>query len=113
MSMENSRDVEDYLQSMLDLSNPEHRRFVEALLSRLGHVNEKSSLGKGQVQQIPSGNQAKNQQQVESKQPSKKKVKQINLFSKEGQAKETITLPGQHKYISLNGVNHKMISLHL
>jgi hypothetical protein len=94
--MESSRDVEDYLQSMLDLSNPEHRRFVEVLLNRLGYSIEKKSptttqTGSKKGQQV-------SKEDISNKQQSKKRVKQINLFSKEGQAKETITLPGQHKY---------------
>lgn len=97
--MENSRDVEDYLQSMLDLSNPEHRRFVEALLSRLGHSIEKTSPpAKSPTLQGSTNIQGKSQQELNNKQQSKKRVKQINIFSKEGQAKESITLPGQHKY---------------
>ncbi|KAI9556441.1 hypothetical protein GHT06_016229 [Daphnia sinensis] len=97
MSMENSRDVEDYLQSMLDLSKPEHRKFVEVLLNRLGHSIEKSS-GKGQSKTGLAGQQGtKPQREVSNTQQPKKKVKQINLFSKEGQAKEIMTLPGQHK----------------
>ena len=98
--MENSRDVEDYLQSMLDLSNPEHRRFVETLLNRLGHAVEKVSPPlKSKAQMGFTGQQEKTQEGVSNnKQQPKKKVKQINLFSKEGQAKETIILPGQHKY---------------
>ncbi len=95
ISMESSRDVEDYLQSMLDLSNPEHRRFVEVLLNRLGHSIEKKSPTTIQTGS-KKGQQAK--EDISNKQQSKKRVKQINLFSKEGQAKETITLPGQHKY---------------
>lgn len=99
MSMENSRDVEDYLQSMLDLSKPEHRRFVEVLLNRLGHSIEKST-GKGQNKTGLAGQQGtKPQQEVSNTQQPKKRVKQINLFSKEGQAKEIMTLPGQHKYV--------------
>jgi hypothetical protein len=94
--MENSRDVEDYLQSMLDLSNPEHRRFVEVLLNRLGHSIEKKA---PKTTQTGSKGQQGKEEISNKQQQSKKRVnKQINLFSKEGQAKETITLPGQHKY---------------
>ncbi len=101
MSMENSRDVEDYLQSMLDLSNHEHRCFVETLLNRLGHsVKKVSPTSKGQSQIEFKDQKGKIQQDVSNnKQQSKKKVKQINLFSQEGQARESITLPGQHKYL--------------
>ena len=109
MTME-SRDIEDYLQSMLDLSNPEHRRFVEMLLGRLGHShaadgNKNKDSGATKKQNLiqlvqpaadSTGNKAPQQQS------SKKKVKQINLFSKEGQARENITLPGQHRYIPCN-----------
>ena len=95
MSMDNSRDVEDYLQSMLDLSNPEHRRFVEVLLNRLGHSIEKKA---PKTAQTGSKGQQSKEEISNKQQQSKKRVKQINLFSKEGQAKETITLPGQHKY---------------
>ncbi|EFX82942.1 hypothetical protein DAPPUDRAFT_315992 [Daphnia pulex] len=95
ISMESSRDVEDYLQSMLDLSNPEHRRFVEVLLNRLGYSIEKKS--PTTIQTGSKKGQQVGKEDISDKQQSKKRVKQINLFSKEGQAKETITLPGQHK----------------
>lgn len=94
MSMESSRDVEDYLQSMLDLSNPEHRRFVEALLNRLGHAYSSKS-----IPQKSSNAKLKSSAPSTGNKPSaRKKVKQVNLFSKEGQARESITLPGQHRY---------------
>jgi hypothetical protein len=79
---------------MLDLSNPEHRRFVEVLLNRLGHSNENKA--PTTTQTGSKGQRSK--EEISNQQQSKKRVKQINLFSKEGQAKETITLPGQHKY---------------
>lgn len=101
MSMENSRDIEDYLQSMLDVSNPEHRRFVEGLLTRLGHAVvpvEKSTAVQKNNDIVFKGQPTKPQKDLpNNQQHSKKRVKQINLFSKEGQAKESITLPGQHR----------------
>ena len=97
--MENSRDVEDYLQSMLDLSNQEHRKFVETLLNRLGHSFDKSPAGKVQSRTELKGKESKTQQDEGNKQQGKKRVKQINLFSKEGQAKDSILLPGQHRYV--------------
>lgn len=114
MSMENSRDIEDYLQSMLDLSNPEHRQFVEILLNQLGHsfandsqdttlhvkreTNTATKAGasvKGKQQAHGNPNSKPNSKETEKK--TKKKPKQVNLFSAEGKAKESITLPGQHK----------------
>ena len=105
LSMENSRDVEDYLQSMLDVSNPEHRRFVEGLLSRLGHsAPEGTAVSKGKKDaNLQKSQSIKSQADMPTnQQSSKKRVKQINLFSKEGQAKESITLPGQHRYPNFN-----------
>jgi len=91
MSMESSRDVEDYLQSMLDLSNPEHRQFVEILLNQLGH-----SYGQ-EAQQTKPTSQSKNPSSQNPSASSKKRAKQVNLFSAEGKAKENVVLPGQHK----------------
>jgi len=91
--MDSSRDVEDYLQSMLDLSNPEHRQFVEILLNQLGHSYDTSINKNGNIPPIKQQANGKTQQ----KSLSKKKTKQINLFSAEGKAKENITLPGQHR----------------
>ena len=97
MSMDSSRDVEDYLQSMLDLSNPEHRQFVEILLNQLGHSYDTSINKNGNIPPIKQQANGKTQQ----KSLSKKKTKQINLFSAEGKAKENITLPGQHRWVIL------------
>lgn len=91
ISMESSRDVEDYLQSMLDLSNPEHRQFVEMLLNQLGHTHE---TGASQTNYIPPANKHSVKNLSSG---SKKRVKQVNLFSSEGRAKENVILPGQHK----------------
>jgi len=90
MSMDSSRDVEDYLQSMLDLSNPEHRQFVEILLNQLGHSHDIKT------QQQTNSSPQINKQSVKNP-SSKKRVKQVSLFSAEGLAKENIILPGQHK----------------
>lgn len=104
--MESSRDVEDYLQSMLDLSNPEHRKFVELLLKKLGHSFDSSSpVGKKSMASNQKSSGKTQQQDVNGRQeqmPSKKKTKQVNLFSKEGQMRESVTLPGQHRYSLLS-----------
>ncbi len=103
--MESSRDIEDYLQSMLDLSNPDHQAFVESLLRKLGHsiVDDRSPAKKkassalpviqfiGEMKEKPESSKAPVQNS------KNKKVKQVNLFSKEGQAREAVTLPGQHR----------------
>lgn len=102
MSMENSRDIEDFLQSMLDLSNQEHRKFVEMLLGKLGHaVVSGNSKDGGKIRKENLIQFVKQPDSIgdtmQKQQSSKKKVKQISLFSKEGQARESVTLPGQHK----------------
>ena len=115
MSMENSRDIEDYLQSMLDLSNPQHMRFVEDLLQKLGHSHSHSK--PAPVKNI-SMTMAKESSGTISKpapatkQGQKGKAKQINLFSAEGKALENITLPGQHRLssVQINSCLFNMIS---
>lgn len=92
--MDSSRDVEDYLQSMLDLSNPEHRQFVEILLNQLGHSHDIKT------QQQTNSSPQINKQSVKNP-SSKKRVKQVSLFSAEGLAKENIILPGQHKWVNI------------
>lgn len=106
--MESSRDVEDYLQSMLDLSNSDHRSFVQLLLKRLDHSNDTSSPAKkGPSVTTASKVVATRSTQQESSSKAttvsaKKKPKQINLFSKEGKERETVTLPGRHKYVTVS-----------
>ena len=97
MSMDSSRDIEEYLQSMLDLTSPDHLKFVEDLLHRLGHSQGSALVlqSKSQTATNISGKGA-NQQQPQMTKSSKTKIKQINLFSAEGKARENITLPGQH-----------------
>ena len=104
--MESSRDIEDYLQSMLDLSNPEHQAFVESLLRKLGHsiVDDRSPGKKNKassalpvIQFIGEMKEKPESSKVPAQNSKNKKVKQVNLFSKEGQAREAVTLPGQHR----------------
>ena len=107
MSMECSRDVEDYLQSMLDMSDRDHLRFMEDLLHRLGHspsrtVKAAKSSGFPSKQpaagNVPAaaGKTRPPQQQAPPSRASKAKAKQVNLFSAEGKARQNVILPGQH-----------------
>ena len=101
MSMENSRDVEDYLQSMLDLSNAEHRLFVENLLSRMGYTHGEP---KDRHAKKKSAVDNEHEKGTSTTKGSKKKVKQVNLFSTEGRLKDNIVIPGQHWYFFINKV---------
>jgi hypothetical protein len=95
--MDSSRDIEEYLQSMLDLTNPDHLKFVEDLLHRLGHSQGTALALKSKSQTATNlSMKGASQQQPQMTKSSKGKVKQINLFSAEGKARENITLPGQH-----------------
>lgn len=123
MSMENARDVHEYLQSLLDLTNPKHRQFLE-------DVKKRVKIGKDQIgykkandtinntkrkQNEKKKNKGKGKEDKETKlvqetpqeKSEKKKTKFVNLYSQEG--KPEILLKGRHK-CNCEATKHNLIN---
>lgn len=109
MKMENERDVDQYLSTLLDFTNSKHRQFVvdykKARFSRAATSfgNKKNNeqnyatkqhdkkKGKSKENQAPVATQ-EIQKPVERLE--KKKTKFVNLYSEEGKDRQTILLKG-------------------
>nr|CAD7603333.1 unnamed protein product [Timema genevievae] len=118
LGIENARDLEDYLKTLLDFNNPNHRRFLTELIRRRQTVlgkgdsnvqgykkpvleqdyfsskqTEKKKKGCQNVEEspLPPAKDSGKEQQAQ-----KKKHKFVNLYSQEGQAKDVVLLKGQN-----------------
>ncbi|XP_067003782.2 activating signal cointegrator 1 [Anabrus simplex] len=135
LAIENSRDLEDYLKTLLDFSNPQHSQFFQELLQKrqeylgttsefqaykkseveesyiLPKQNEKKRKGKGQVQAPAQANIDIISVQKENKEPQekKKKSKFVNLYSQEGQMKDVVLLKGRH-HCDCQASKHKLVN---
>lgn len=108
--MQNARDLDEYLRTLLDYDNPKHRQFVSELKKRQAGNNDLMGYKKSSIVEVPV-NQKQNekkkgkakasvQQVQETPKPEKvekKKTKFVNLYSQEGRDRETILLKGRHK----------------
>lgn len=101
MSIENKRDVEDYLATLLDFNNPDHKLFLIDFLNKRSEVNKPNA--KLKQNKVTSKNQqtlpSKSASVVEESSGAKKKTKYINLYSAEGQSKDVILLKGKFSLI--------------
>ncbi|XP_076645075.1 activating signal cointegrator 1 isoform X2 [Halictus rubicundus] len=123
MSMENERDLDEYLTSLLDCSNPRHRQFItdlkkqQALYKDRGYkkannVNDESTKQsgkkKGKVKSKEKRENKQFQENVKIEKVEKKKVKYVNLYSQDGKV-ETVLLKGRHK-CECEGKRHALIN---
>lgn len=123
LSIENVRDLEDYLKTLLNFSNTRHWQFYEELLQKRqegftglpldmkgykkpeteeiyisAKVTEKKKKSKGQLEDISQ------------KEPQgKKKSKFINLYSSDGQARDIILLKGRYP-CDCQASKHKLVN---
>ncbi|XP_054278390.1 activating signal cointegrator 1-like [Macrosteles quadrilineatus] len=136
-SITNARDLEDYMKTLLDYDNPQHKKFLQTLLhkrkesSPFSHLvygykkNEVEEdyiapkMEKKKKEKNKSQNNAKSQNNMKpppeplpvaetSKDKSKKK-KYVNLYSQEGQTRDVVMLKGRHK-CDCQASKHKLIN---
>ncbi|XP_012253283.2 activating signal cointegrator 1 [Athalia rosae] len=109
LQMHNSRDLDEYLKTLLDYDNPKHRQFVNELKKRKASNNDligykKSTVDETFINQKQNEKKkgkakASNQQTqeiIKSEKVEKKKNKFVNLYSADGKDK-IILLKGRHK----------------
>ncbi|XP_039277633.1 activating signal cointegrator 1 isoform X2 [Nilaparvata lugens] len=114
LGIENSRDLEDYLKTLLDFKNEKHKKFFHELVRRKQKSNSSQSDTQGtkklddMKEYLPTKSSEKKKKSTkneespkeikENSEPSsgsgKKKSKYVNIYSPEGQKKDTILLKG-------------------
>ncbi|XP_023704813.1 activating signal cointegrator 1 [Cryptotermes secundus] len=123
LSIENARDLEDYLKTLLNFNNAHHRQFYEELLQKrqagfTGVPLDFQGYKKCQTEQIyfpPKQTERKKKskgqpEEISQKEPQgKKKSKFVNLYSPDGQAKDIILLKGRHP-CDCQASKHKLIN---
>ncbi|XP_059059608.1 activating signal cointegrator 1 [Achroia grisella] len=104
LSIENEVDLNDYMKTLLDFDNPQHRNFFLELSKKIfsskgssipKQNKKKTSKGKQQQQEVISPEVQPAQNSEESK--SKKKTKFVNLYSQEGKNAQVVLLKGRHR----------------
>lgn len=123
MSMENERDLNEYLTSFLDCNNSRHKQFIaelkkqQALYKDQGYKkannvgNESTKQNgkkKGKVKSKEKRENKQLQENVKIEKVDKKKVKYVNLYSQDGKS-ETVLLKGRHK-CTCEGKRHALIN---
>ncbi|RZF48358.1 hypothetical protein LSTR_LSTR007525 [Laodelphax striatellus] len=115
LGIENSRDLEDYLKTLLDFKNEKHKKFFHELVRRKQKANSSQNdlQGSKKVDEMKeylapksSEKKKKSTKNEESSKESKenaeasqgkKKSKFVSIYSAEGQRKDTILLKGRIK----------------
>ncbi|XP_046753598.1 activating signal cointegrator 1 [Diprion similis] len=112
LQMQNARDLDEYLKTLLDYDNPKHRQFVSELKKRQAGNNDLMGYKKSSISETsinPKQNDKKKgkskganqqtqmQENIKPERVEKKKTKFVNLYSPEGRDRETIMLKGRHK----------------
>ncbi|XP_046661439.1 activating signal cointegrator 1 isoform X1 [Homalodisca vitripennis] len=122
-SIVNMRDLEDYIRTLLDFDNPQHKRFLQELIQRrkgsgVGYKKneieedffapkvEKKKKDKGNKSQPASATSKKG---VADQPAQAKKKKFVNLYSQEGQNRDVVLLKGRHK-CDCQASKHKLIN---
>ncbi|KAG7210769.1 hypothetical protein KM043_012263 [Ampulex compressa] len=110
LQIENERDLDEYLKSLLDYGNPKHKQFIFELKKRQAShndqagykkANDNDNIAKKQNEKkkgkVKSKENAQPQEPVKMDKIEKKKTKFVNLYSQEGRDRTTILLKGRHK----------------
>uniref|UniRef100_A0A1B6H116 ASCH domain-containing protein n=1 Tax=Cuerna arida TaxID=1464854 RepID=A0A1B6H116_9HEMI len=122
-SIVNMRDLEDYMKTLLDSDNPQHKRFLQELIQRrkgsgVGYkkneIEEDFFAPKVEKKKKDKGNKSQATNVVSKKgvpdQPAQaKKKKFMNLYSQEGQNRDVVLLKGRHK-CDCQASKHKLIN---
>lgn len=110
LQIQDERDLDEYLKTLLDWKNPKHKQFIIELKKRhasLGgpngykKTNDNDDVKKKQNEKKKNKSKGKEniqvQENVKAEKTEKKKPKFVNLYSQEGHDKDTIFLKGRHK----------------
>ncbi|XP_026763213.2 activating signal cointegrator 1 [Galleria mellonella] len=103
LSIENETDLNEYMKTLLDFDNTQHKKFFLELAKKK-FVPRGSSIPKQNKKKISKGKQQQESvpveipsAQKEEEAKSKKKTKFVNLYSQEGRNAQVILLKGRHR----------------
>ncbi|KAK7867037.1 hypothetical protein R5R35_005679 [Gryllus longicercus] len=136
VSIENSRDLEEYLRNLLNFNEPRHRLFYQELLQQKRHSgvftsstgdvqgykkpnvedvyfhlgqSEKKKKNKGHSLDPSSSQKDQTPNQNQEEKEKKKKSKFVNLYSQDGKMRDTVMLKGRH-HCDCQATKHKLIN---
>nr|XP_049700890.1 activating signal cointegrator 1 [Helicoverpa armigera] len=117
LSIESEKDLNEYMKTLLDFDNPQHKGFFLELCKK--KFPSRASLPKQQKKKI-----SKNKQQtdfisneapvpppepVEADSKSKKKTKFVNLYSQEGKNAQVVIIKGRH-HCDCQASKHELVN---
>ncbi|XP_050352168.1 activating signal cointegrator 1 [Nymphalis io] len=104
LSIENENDLNEYLKTLLNFENSQHKNFYLELIKKkfpskgsTQTKQQKKKIAKNKQQQDFVSTEANSQSQVETDAKSKKKTKFVNLYSQEGKNAQVVLLKGRHR----------------
>ncbi|XP_033226692.1 activating signal cointegrator 1 isoform X2 [Belonocnema kinseyi] len=113
LGIENERDLDEYLNTLLDYDNSKHRQFISQLKKKqasskdlIGYKKSSANKDSSQFKSIQKPSEKKKgktkvkEAPTETPKPEKiekKKAKYVNLYSQEGRDRETVLLKGRHR----------------
>ncbi|CAH0713138.1 unnamed protein product, partial [Brenthis ino] len=116
MSIQNEEELNDYLKTLLDFDNSQHKNFYFELTKKKfpnkgpQTKQQKKKISKNKQQQdFVSTEKPVQNQPVENELKSKKKTKYVNLYSQEGKNAQVITLKGRH-HCDCQASKHELIN---
>ncbi|XP_063831018.1 activating signal cointegrator 1 [Ostrinia nubilalis] len=117
LSIENEGDLNEYLKTLLDFENPQHKNFVSELVKRK-FPSRANSIQRPQKKKISKNKQQKTQDfvsveapppEIEPEAKSKKKTKFVNLYSQEGKNAQVVLLKGRN-HCDCQASKHELIN---
>ncbi|CAG9563779.1 unnamed protein product [Danaus chrysippus] len=103
LSIEKESDLNDYLRTLLDFDNSQHKNFYLELIkkkfsNRAGNQSkqQKKKISKNKQQQEFVSTDIPKEPVTEIENKSKKKTKYVNLYSQEGKNAQVVFLKGRH-----------------
>lgn len=110
LSLKEQHEIDEYFDTLLDASIPEHRLFLNDFKQRLFGKNRPNPNGKagqgkrtsgcGQTKQIPKQKSPPAAEQSQAAKPSaeskKKATKYVNLYAQDGTMNDVVLLKGRH-----------------
>nr|XP_031829639.1 activating signal cointegrator 1 [Nomia melanderi] len=112
MKMQNERDLDEYLKSLLDCKNPKHKQFITDLKKQQASYKDQgykkstnvdnestkqNGKKKGKMKSKEKRENKQFQENIKVEKVEKKKVKYVNLYSQDGKDRSTVLLKGRHK----------------
>ncbi|XP_045777560.1 activating signal cointegrator 1 [Maniola jurtina] len=116
LSIENEKDLNEYLKTLLDFDNSQHKNFYLELTKRKfpnrGNSQakqQKKKISKNKQQDFMSIEQPPTQSAATEESKSKKKTKYVNLYSQEGKNAQVVLLKGRN-HCDCQASKHQLIN---